>query len=105
MRFRLLMTEGVTDQSTTEPSSPIFVEGLIPISQLGRDYYEYREDRHQIRGERTGRTFSVGDALRVTVAKVDFQRLRCDFVLEEEAENLSDSRGSSKKRRYGHRGR
>ena len=84
---------------------PFFVEGLIPISQLGRDYYEYREDRHQIRGERTGRTFSVGDALRVTVAKVDFQRLRCDFVLEEEAENLSDSRGSSKKRRYGHRGR
>lgn len=84
---------------------PFFVEGLIPISQLGKDYYEYREDRHQIRGERTGRTFSVGDALRVTVAKVDFQRLRCDFVLEEEAENLSDSRGSNKKRRYGRRGR
>lgn len=84
---------------------PFFVEGLIPISQLGRDYYEYREDRHQIRGEKTGRTFSVGDALRVTVAKVDFQRLRCDFVLEEEAENLSDSRGSNKKRRHGHRGR
>ena len=84
---------------------PFFVEGLIPISQLGRDYYEYREDRHQIRGEKTGRTFSVGDALRVTVAKVDFQRLRCDFVLEEEAENLSDCRGSNKKRRHGHRGR
>ncbi len=84
---------------------PFFVEGLIPISQLGKDYYEYREDRHQIRGERTERTFSVGDALRVTVAKVDFQRLRCDFVLEEEAENLSDSRGSNKKRRYGRRGR
>ncbi len=84
---------------------PFFVEGLIPISQLGHDYYEYREDRHQIRGERTGRTFSVGDAVRVTVAKVDFQRLRCDFVLEEEAGNLSDSRGAGKKRRHGHRGR
>ena len=84
---------------------PFFVEGLIPISQLGQDYYVYREDRHQIRGERTGRTFSVGDAVRVTVAKVDFQRLRCDFVLEEEASNLSETRGPGKKRRFERRGR
>ena len=83
--------------------SPFFVEGMIPIHMLGRDYYEYREDRHQIRGNRTGRTFSVGDAVRVTVAKVDFQRLRCDFVLEEEAGQLSEERRPSGRRRSGRR--
>lgn len=84
---------------------PFFVEGLIPIHSLGQDYYEYREDRHQIRGERTGQTFQVGDPVRVTVAKVDFQRLRCDFVLEQEAGNLEDSRKAYKKRRFGRRSR
>ncbi len=83
--------------------SPFFVEGMIPIHMLGRDYYEYREDRHQIRGSRTGRTFSVGDAVRVTVAKVDFQRLRCDFVLEEEAGQLSEEKRPSGRRRSGRR--
>jgi len=86
--------------------TPYFVEGLIPIHQLGQDYYEYRDDRHQIKGARSGRTFSVGDAVRVTVAKVDFQRLRCDFVLEEEAQNLSgESRPPSGRRRSGRKGR
>ena len=83
--------------------SPFFVEGMIPIHMLGRDYYEYREDRHQIRGNRSGRTFSVGDAVRVTVAKVDFQRLRCDFVLEEEAGNLEEEKRPSGRRRSGRR--
>ncbi len=85
--------------------SPFFVEGMIPIHMLGRDYYEYREDRHQIRGNRSGRTFSVGDAVRVTVAKVDFQRLRCDFVLEEEAGQLAEERRPSGRRRSGRRER
>jgi ribonuclease R len=84
---------------------PFFVEGLIPIHSLGQDYYEYREDRHQLRGERTGQTFGVGDAVRVTVAKVDFQRLRCDFVLEQEAGNLENLRKSYKKRRFGRKER
>ena len=84
---------------------PFFVEGLIPIHSLGQDYFEYREDRHQIRGERTGQTFAVGDPVRVTVAKVDFQRLRCDFVLEQEAGNLEESRKAYKKRRFGRKER
>lgn len=84
---------------------PFFVEGLIPIHSLGQDYFEYREDRHQIRGERSGQTFQVGDALRVTVAKVDFQRLRCDFVLEQEAGTLSGEKKPFKRHRSGRRDR
>lgn len=85
--------------------APFFVEGLIPIHQIGKDYFEYREDRHQIRGERTGKSFSVGDSVRVTVAKVDFQRLRCDFVLEEEAADLEKPHAYPRKRKGGRRGR
>lgn len=40
-------------------------DGFIPISSLGDDYYHFDEARHQLVGERTGQTFTMGDHVQV----------------------------------------
>jgi ribonuclease R len=58
-----------------------FVEGLVHISALTDDYYHYVEKQHCLRGERTKRTFRIGDAITVRVDRVDTIKKRIDFSL------------------------
>lgn len=60
-----------------------FVEGMIRVSDLGRDYFVFDEVRLQLRGERTGQVYTVGDSLRVKVAGVDLARRQIGLVLED----------------------
>lgn len=59
----------------------VYVEGLVHISELGKDYFQYDAGRHQLLGERTGQRYRIGDRLRVKIAKVDLNNARIDFVL------------------------
>jgi len=59
----------------------VFVEGLVHISDLGSDYFHFEPAAHELRGERTGQRFRLGDRLWVTVARVDLETSRIDFVL------------------------
>jgi ribonuclease R len=61
----------------------IYVEGLVHISELGRDYFNFDPVRHQLLGSRTTRRFRLGDRLRVKLARVDLERMRIDFTLDE----------------------
>ncbi len=59
----------------------VYVEGLVHISELGADYFQFDGTRHLIRGERTGRTYRLADRVRVRIARVDLETSRIDFVL------------------------
>ncbi|MFO0254439.1 MAG: ribonuclease R [Betaproteobacteria bacterium] len=59
----------------------VYVEGLVHISELGKDYFQYDAGRHQLLGERTGQRYRIGDRLRVRIARVDLDNARIDFVL------------------------
>ncbi len=59
----------------------IFVEGLVHISTLVDDVYHYHERKHRLAGERAGRVFRLGDAVRVLVDRVDRARHLIDFSL------------------------
>jgi len=63
-----------------------FVEGLVPISALGNDFFVYEEKQHRLRGRATGKTFRLGDALRVRLVAIDEVRRRLDFRLAETPE-------------------
>ena len=63
-----------------------FVEGLVPISALGNDFFVYEEKQHRLRGRATGETFRLGDALRVRLVAIDEVRRRLDFRLAETPE-------------------
>jgi ribonuclease R len=60
-----------------------FVEGLVHVSSLEDDYYEYVEERYALIGTRTRRQFRLGDRVRVQVASVDLEERRIDFALLE----------------------
>ena len=58
-----------------------FVDGLVHVSSLGDDYYEFQEERFALIGTRTGRTFQLGDRVRVQVSAVNREERKIDFVL------------------------
>lgn len=58
-----------------------FVEGLVHISTLLDDVYEYSERRHRLVGRRTRRRLQLGDSIRVAVIKVDRERHLIDFAI------------------------
>lgn len=62
------------------------VEGLVHISNLDDDYYEYDEKRYLLVGERRGRTYRLGQTVRVRVDAVDLSQRSIDLSLAEEKE-------------------
>lgn len=59
----------------------LFVEGLVPIDTLPGDRYGYRENTRQIVGERSRRTFSIGDWVQVRLDRVDAVERKLQFSL------------------------
>jgi len=57
------------------------VEGLIHVSYLDDDYYHFHEKQYALIGERTGRTFRIGDTVRVIVDGVSKEQMTIDFRL------------------------
>jgi len=60
------------------------IEGLVRISTLVDDYYIFDADNYLFRGERTKKTYRIGDEVRIKVAKVDIAQHEIDFVLVNE---------------------
>jgi ribonuclease R len=59
----------------------LFVEGLVHVSELGSEYFLFNEPLHELRGERTGLRYRLGDRLTVQVARVDLEARRIEFRL------------------------
>jgi ribonuclease R len=64
----------------------IFVEGLVRVTSLHDDYYQYHEKKYCLVGERTHKTFRIGDEVRVRVDRVDVERRHIDFGMIQKAE-------------------
>jgi ribonuclease R len=63
----------------------IYVEGLVHVTALPGDYYHFDAVHHRLAGERTGRSFRLGDITQVVVARVDLDERKIDFELAENA--------------------
>jgi ribonuclease R len=59
----------------------LMVEGLIHVTGLPKDYYHYEASQHRMVGERTGRTFRLGQKVRVKVVRVNLEERKIDFEL------------------------
>lgn len=59
----------------------VFVEGLILLSTLEDDYYQYQEERFRIIGRRTKKSYRIGDSARVKVILADVESNRLHFTL------------------------
>jgi ribonuclease R len=61
----------------------VFVEGLVHISALPGDYYHFDQAKNCLQGERSGRSFRLGDSLQIKVMRVDLDEKKIDFDLAE----------------------
>ncbi|MEO8936191.1 MAG: ribonuclease R [Burkholderiaceae bacterium] len=59
----------------------LFVEGLVHVSELGTDYFQFNEAMHELRGERTGQRFRLTDPVTIQVARVDLEARKIEFRL------------------------
>jgi ribonuclease R len=66
----------------------VFVEGLVRVTSLYDDYYQYHEKRYCLVGERTHKTFRIGDDVVVRVEHVDMERRHIDFELVEKIDRV-----------------
>lgn len=57
------------------------IEGLVRISSLVDDYYIYDQENLLFRGERTKKTYRIGDEVRIKVIKADISQREIDFML------------------------
>ena len=64
----------------------VFVEGLVHVSDLGRDYFHFDEKAHAMVGERTGVRYRLSDRVRVQLVRVDLDQNKIDFRLAEGAQ-------------------
>jgi ribonuclease R len=73
----------------------LFVEGLVPIDSLRDDRYTWRENTHEIIGDRTGRRFRAGDRVQVILDRILAQERRLQFSIVEEGIPLTGKRSGS----------
>ncbi len=59
----------------------IYVEGLVHVTALPGDYYHFDPLHHRLSGERSGRSFRLGDTVEVLVARVDLDERKIDFEM------------------------
>lgn len=77
-----------------------FIDGLIPMGELEGDYFEFIDERLMIKGKRTGKKFKIGDAVQVTLLRLDLDSGNIDFTL---VDDLKDA--NPKNRPTGHKRR
>lgn len=65
----------------------IYVEGLVHITALPADYYDFDAVQHTLTGERAGRVFRLGDSIRVKVVRVDLEERKIDFEMASDDNN------------------
>ncbi|MFA9485976.1 MULTISPECIES: ribonuclease R [unclassified Moraxella] len=73
----------------------LFIDGLIHISNLSAEYYEYNEREQALIGER-GSIFKLGEQLLIKVAGVNMDLLQVDFALVEKTDKTPKKTKTSK---------
>ena len=92
---------GVTNFGVFVTLDDIYIEGLVHVSDLGEDYFEYRPEIMAMVGEFSGKRFALGDRVTVKVARADLDTSKIDLVLvgggnSKRRKKAAASSGSSK---------
>ena len=77
----------------------MFVEGLVPIDSLRGDYYTWRENTHEVIGERYGRRYRAGDRVEVILDRILAQERKLQFSIVEEGLPLTGKKSALPKKK------
>lgn len=65
---------------------PNTVEGLIPVSRMEEDFFLYNEENYALTGERTGKTWRLGQRISVRAVSADPFARSVEFAIDPEAD-------------------
>jgi len=72
---------GVTNFGIFVEMADVYTEGLVHVTALKNDYYHFDPVKHQLQGERTGKTYRLTDRVRVRVMRVDVDDRKIDLEI------------------------
>ena len=78
---------GVTEWGFYVELDENMCEGLVPIRDLADDYYDLDEKNYCLIGRRHGVRYTLGDRVKVQVARADLERKQLDFALIDDKGN------------------
>jgi ribonuclease R len=96
--FDALVT-GVVDFGLFVQMKGLQIDGLVHVSALGSDYYSRDKSGFRLVGARSGRTFRLGDHLRVRLINVIVDERKIDFELADSRDSRPQVRGPWQRRR------
>lgn len=88
---------GVTTFGIFVQLDSLFIEGLVHVTELGADYFQYDEARHELRGERTGKRYQLTDRVTVQVSRVDLDARKIDLMLVDELGDRVAAKGAMRR--------
>lgn len=77
----------------------IYIDGLIHVTALGDDYYHFDAAKHRLLGERTNRSFKLGDKLKVKLVRVSLDDKKIDLALYDSSPKKKPALKRSKRKR------
>ena len=84
---------GLTEWGMYVELDETHIEGMTFLRDIPGDFFQFDEQRYEVYGHRTGRRFTLGDAVRVRIRRADLQKRQLDFELL-----LPDESGNRQKR-------
>lgn len=78
---------GVTEWGVYVELVDNMCEGLVPVRDLADDYYDYDEKNYCLTGRKTHQRYTLGDKVRVQVARADLDKKQLDFALISDSGN------------------
>ncbi|MEX2496398.1 MAG: ribonuclease R [Woeseia sp.] len=99
------VVSGVTNFGLFVQLTELMIDGLVHVTNLENDYYHFDSGSLSLVGERTGRRYSLGQKLRVVVAKVEMESKRIDFRLAGENAAQAPKTGAAGLHRPGRSGK
>ncbi len=74
---------GVTDWGIYVQESTCMADGMVRLASIKSDYFEHEASKYRIKGQKTGKTYSLGDKVTVKLTRADKDERQLDFELVE----------------------
>jgi len=71
---------GVTERGLYVEEKGTHADGMIRVKDVGNDYFEYDEKHYRLIGKRTGKSYQLGDPIRVKLAAARLAEKELDFI-------------------------
>ena len=87
---------GVTEWGLYVEVADTKIEGMVPLRTIKSDFFEFDEDRYEVRGRRSGKVYRLGDPVRIKVKETNLEQLLLDYEL---VEDLTATAGAPERER------